>query len=160
MDTAALTPAVLPFLISLGYIFPLLQESWTSAAGFSQAACDQGVSHVTLSEVAEEQRRNQPSHWIAQLLRESVNTAGSRVQKIQRLRSCSSSVYELKRVCERRRGRNGGWMFLYSCSVLSRYENQITILSDYLEEFPETDEPVWILGRQHHLNAGICKIHL
>lgn len=54
---------------------------------------------------------------------------------------------------------------MYSCSVLSRYENQITILSDYLEEFPETDEPVWILGRQHHLNTGIfrmgiiCKIY-
>lgn len=49
---------------------------------------------------------------------------------------------------------------MYSCSVLSRYENQITILSDYLEEFPETDEPVWILGRQHHLNTGIFRIKL
>lgn len=48
--------------------------------------------------------------------------------------------------------------FVYSSSVLSRYENQITILSDYLEEFPETDEPVWILGRQHHLNTGICRV--
>lgn len=43
-------------------------------------------------------------------------------------------------------------------SVLSRYENQITILSDYLEEFPDTDEPVWILGRQHHLNEGISNV--
>ncbi|KAM6057127.1 cysteine protease ATG4A isoform 1-T1 [Theristicus caerulescens] len=45
-------------------------------------------------------------------------------------------------------------------SVLSRYENQITILSDYLEEFPETDEPVWILGRQHHLNTDKSKLLL
>uniref|UniRef100_A0A8D0EEJ8 Cysteine protease n=1 Tax=Strix occidentalis caurina TaxID=311401 RepID=A0A8D0EEJ8_STROC len=43
---------------------------------------------------------------------------------------------------------------------LSRYENQITILSDYLEEFPETDEPVWILGRQHHLNTDKSKLLL
>lgn len=49
---------------------------------------------------------------------------------------------------------------MYSCSVLSRYENQITILSDYLEEFPETDEPVWILGRQHHLNTGIFRMKI
>ncbi|KAM4886420.1 cysteine protease ATG4A isoform 2-T2 [Sylvia borin] len=45
-------------------------------------------------------------------------------------------------------------------AVLSRYENQITILSDYLEEFPETDEPVWILGRQHHLNTDKSKLLL
>nr|XP_013795725.1 PREDICTED: cysteine protease ATG4A isoform X2 [Apteryx mantelli mantelli] len=44
--------------------------------------------------------------------------------------------------------------------VLSRYENQITLLSDYLEEFPETDEPVWILGRQHHLKADKSKLLL
>uniref|UniRef100_A0A8C3RE16 Cysteine protease n=1 Tax=Cyanoderma ruficeps TaxID=181631 RepID=A0A8C3RE16_9PASS len=43
---------------------------------------------------------------------------------------------------------------------MSRYENQITILSDYLEEFPETDEPVWILGRQHHLNTDKSKLLL
>ncbi|XP_038604446.1 cysteine protease ATG4A isoform X2 [Tachyglossus aculeatus] len=30
--------------------------------------------------------------------------------------------------------------------------------SDYLEEFPETDEPVWILGRQHHLKAEKSKL--
>ncbi|OXB67610.1 hypothetical protein ASZ78_016733 [Callipepla squamata] len=37
--------------------------------------------------------------------------------------------------------------------VLSRCENHVTVLADCLEEFPDTDEPVWILGRQHQLNA-------
>lgn len=32
-------------------------------------------------------------------------------------------------------------------SVLATYENQINVLSEFLEEdFPDTDEPVWILG--------------
>ncbi|XP_065770910.1 cysteine protease ATG4A isoform X3 [Muntiacus reevesi] len=38
--------------------------------------------------------------------------------------------------------------------VLSKYENQITIFADYLEEFPDTDELVWILGKQHLLKTG------
>nr|XP_033800396.1 cysteine protease ATG4A isoform X2 [Geotrypetes seraphini] len=38
-------------------------------------------------------------------------------------------------------------------SVLCKYENQITGFSDYLEEFPETDEPVWILGLQYYVKA-------
>ncbi|XP_025071182.1 cysteine protease ATG4A isoform X5 [Alligator sinensis] len=31
---------------------------------------------------------------------------------------------------------------------------------DFLEEFPETDEPVWILGKQHHLKADKSKLLL
>ncbi|EPY74487.1 hypothetical protein CB1_001991001 [Camelus ferus] len=37
--------------------------------------------------------------------------------------------------------------------VLSKYENQITIFTDYLEEFPDADELVWILGKQHLLKT-------
>lgn len=39
-------------------------------------------------------------------------------------------------------------------SVMSKYENQILIFPDYLEEFPDTDELVWILGKQHPLKTG------
>ncbi|PNI16988.1 ATG4A isoform 1 [Pan troglodytes] len=38
-------------------------------------------------------------------------------------------------------------------SVLSKYEDQITIFTDYLEEYPDTDELVWILGKQHLLKT-------
>uniref|UniRef100_A0A7P0A158 Autophagy related 4A, cysteine peptidase n=1 Tax=Mus musculus TaxID=10090 RepID=A0A7P0A158_MOUSE len=38
-------------------------------------------------------------------------------------------------------------------SVMSKYENQILIFPDYLEEFPDTDELVWILGKQHPLKT-------
>uniref|UniRef100_A0A6Q2YZ43 Cysteine protease n=1 Tax=Esox lucius TaxID=8010 RepID=A0A6Q2YZ43_ESOLU len=31
-------------------------------------------------------------------------------------------------------------------SVLAKYENQINVFSEYLEDLPDTDEPVWILG--------------
>uniref|UniRef100_A0A8C3WN08 Cysteine protease n=1 Tax=Catagonus wagneri TaxID=51154 RepID=A0A8C3WN08_9CETA len=43
-------------------------------------------------------------------------------------------------------------------SVLSKYENQITIFSDYLEDFPDTDELVWILGKQHLLKTEKSKL--
>nr|XP_058907327.1 cysteine protease ATG4A [Kogia breviceps] len=43
-------------------------------------------------------------------------------------------------------------------SVLSKYENQITIFADYLEEFPDTDELVWILGKQHLLKTEKSKL--
>nr|KAF6491767.1 autophagy related 4A cysteine peptidase [Molossus molossus] len=43
-------------------------------------------------------------------------------------------------------------------SVLSKYENQITIFVDYLEEFPDTDELVWILGKQHLLKTEKSKL--
>uniref|UniRef100_A0A8C7BJY9 Cysteine protease n=1 Tax=Neovison vison TaxID=452646 RepID=A0A8C7BJY9_NEOVI len=43
-------------------------------------------------------------------------------------------------------------------SVLSRYENQITIFADYLEEFPDTDELVWILGKPHLLKTEKSKL--
>ncbi|KAM9667946.1 cysteine protease ATG4A isoform 4-T4 [Dama dama] len=42
--------------------------------------------------------------------------------------------------------------------VLSKYENQITIFADYLEEFPDTDELVWILGKQHLLKTEKSKL--
>uniref|UniRef100_A0A2D4PVU3 Cysteine protease n=1 Tax=Micrurus surinamensis TaxID=129470 RepID=A0A2D4PVU3_MICSU len=29
---------------------------------------------------------------------------------------------------------------------------------DYLEDLPETDEPAWILGRQHHLKTEKSKL--
>uniref|UniRef100_A0A8C8RCN5 Cysteine protease n=1 Tax=Pelusios castaneus TaxID=367368 RepID=A0A8C8RCN5_9SAUR len=45
-------------------------------------------------------------------------------------------------------------------AALSKYENQITVLSEYLEEFPETDGPVWILGRQHNLKTNKAKLLL
>ncbi|GAB5584811.1 cysteine protease ATG4A [Prionailurus iriomotensis] len=41
---------------------------------------------------------------------------------------------------------------------LSKYENQITIFADYLEEFPDTDELVWILGKQHLLKTEKSKL--
>nr|KAF6435040.1 autophagy related 4A cysteine peptidase [Rousettus aegyptiacus] len=43
-------------------------------------------------------------------------------------------------------------------SVLSKYENQITIFTDYLEDFPDTDELVWILGKQHLLKTEKSKL--
>uniref|UniRef100_F6TRM1 Cysteine protease n=2 Tax=Ornithorhynchus anatinus TaxID=9258 RepID=F6TRM1_ORNAN len=50
----------------------------------------------------------------------------------------------------------------YSTAWLTCYSgNQDTenkAFPDYLEEFPETDEPVWILGRQHHLKAEKSKL--
>ncbi|XP_072482111.1 cysteine protease ATG4A isoform X2 [Notamacropus eugenii] len=42
--------------------------------------------------------------------------------------------------------------------VFSRCERHITILSDSLEELPETDEPVWILGKQYDLQAEKSKL--
>lgn len=45
-------------------------------------------------------------------------------------------------------------MLLHFPLVMSKYENQITIFTDYLEEFPDTDELVWILGKQHLLKTG------
>uniref|UniRef100_A0A7N9VT17 Cysteine protease n=1 Tax=Mus musculus TaxID=10090 RepID=A0A7N9VT17_MOUSE len=43
-------------------------------------------------------------------------------------------------------------------SVMSKYENQILIFPDYLEEFPDTDELVWILGKQHPLKTEKSKL--
>ncbi|KAK7804403.1 hypothetical protein U0070_009333 [Myodes glareolus] len=42
--------------------------------------------------------------------------------------------------------------------AMSKYENQITIFTDYLEEFPDTDELVWILGKQHLLKTEKSKL--
>ncbi|KAG8509345.1 Cysteine protease ATG4A, partial [Galemys pyrenaicus] len=41
---------------------------------------------------------------------------------------------------------------------LSKYENQITIFADYLEDFPDTDELVWILGKQYLLKTEKSKL--
>uniref|UniRef100_A0A8C6I3T8 Cysteine protease n=1 Tax=Mus spicilegus TaxID=10103 RepID=A0A8C6I3T8_MUSSI len=43
-------------------------------------------------------------------------------------------------------------------TVMSKYENQILIFPDYLEEFPDTDELVWILGKQHPLKTEKSKL--
>ncbi|XP_078004038.1 cysteine protease ATG4A isoform X2 [Phascolarctos cinereus] len=42
--------------------------------------------------------------------------------------------------------------------VFSRCERHIAILSDSLEELPETDEPVWILGKQYDVQAEKSKL--
>uniref|UniRef100_F7HQL7 Cysteine protease n=1 Tax=Callithrix jacchus TaxID=9483 RepID=F7HQL7_CALJA len=39
-----------------------------------------------------------------------------------------------------------------------KYENQITIFTEYLEEYPNTDELVWILGKQHLLKTEKSKL--
>lgn len=41
---------------------------------------------------------------------------------------------------------------------MSKYENQILIFPDYLEEFPDTDELVWILGKQHPFKTEKSKL--
>ncbi|XP_063136364.1 cysteine protease ATG4A isoform X4 [Rattus norvegicus] len=43
-------------------------------------------------------------------------------------------------------------------SVMSKYENQIIIFTEYLEEFPDTDELVWILGKPHLLKTEKSKL--
>ncbi|EHA98054.1 Cysteine protease ATG4A [Heterocephalus glaber] len=55
-------------------------------------------------------------------------------------------------------GRAFAWGLQALPNVLSKYENQITIFADYLEEFPDTDELVWILGKQHLLKTEKSKL--
>ena len=43
-------------------------------------------------------------------------------------------------------------------SVLSKYENQITTFSEYLEEYLDTDELVWILEKQHLIKTETSKL--
>lgn len=43
---------------------------------------------------------------------------------------------------------------LSSLVVLAKYENQINVFSDYLEELPDSDEPVWILGKRYNIKTG------
>lgn len=38
-------------------------------------------------------------------------------------------------------------------AVLAKYENQINVFSDYLEELPDSDEPVWILGERYNIKT-------
>ncbi|XP_057217049.1 cysteine protease ATG4A [Triplophysa rosa] len=38
-------------------------------------------------------------------------------------------------------------------AVLATYENQINVLSEFLEDFPDTDEPVWILGACYNIKT-------
>lgn len=47
---------------------------------------------------------------------------------------------------------------LSSLVVLAKYENQINVFSDYLEELPDSDEPVWILGERYNIKTGIISI--
>uniref|UniRef100_A0AAR2K8H8 Cysteine protease n=1 Tax=Pygocentrus nattereri TaxID=42514 RepID=A0AAR2K8H8_PYGNA len=39
-------------------------------------------------------------------------------------------------------------------AVLAKYENQINVFSEYLEDLPDTDEPVWILGECYDVKTG------
>ncbi|KAL6470395.1 hypothetical protein MHYP_G00215140 [Metynnis hypsauchen] len=39
-------------------------------------------------------------------------------------------------------------------AVLAKYENQINVFSEYLEDLPDTDEPVWILGECYSVKTG------
>uniref|UniRef100_A0A6Q2YWU4 Cysteine protease n=1 Tax=Esox lucius TaxID=8010 RepID=A0A6Q2YWU4_ESOLU len=39
-------------------------------------------------------------------------------------------------------------------AVLAKYENQINVFSEYLEDLPDTDEPVWILGECYNAKTG------
>uniref|UniRef100_W5LLX4 Cysteine protease n=1 Tax=Astyanax mexicanus TaxID=7994 RepID=W5LLX4_ASTMX len=39
-------------------------------------------------------------------------------------------------------------------TVLAKYENQINVFSEFLEDIPDTDEPVWILGAYYNVKTG------
>ncbi|XP_073680759.1 cysteine protease ATG4A [Garra rufa] len=43
-------------------------------------------------------------------------------------------------------------------AVLAKYENQINVFSEFLEDFPDVDEPVWLLGSCYNLKTE--KSHL
>uniref|UniRef100_A0A674CIF8 Cysteine protease n=1 Tax=Salmo trutta TaxID=8032 RepID=A0A674CIF8_SALTR len=38
-------------------------------------------------------------------------------------------------------------------SVLAKYENQINVFSEFLEDLPDTDEPVWVLGECYNVKT-------
>ncbi|KAI1902598.1 hypothetical protein AGOR_G00017580 [Albula goreensis] len=38
-------------------------------------------------------------------------------------------------------------------AVLAKYENQINAFSEFLEDLPDTDEPVWILGARYNIRT-------
>uniref|UniRef100_A0A3B1JC39 Cysteine protease n=1 Tax=Astyanax mexicanus TaxID=7994 RepID=A0A3B1JC39_ASTMX len=38
-------------------------------------------------------------------------------------------------------------------AVLAKYENQINVFSEFLEDIPDTDEPVWILGAYYNVKT-------
>ncbi len=38
--------------------------------------------------------------------------------------------------------------------VLAKYENQINAFSEFLEDLPDVDEPVWILGECYDLKTS------
>uniref|UniRef100_A0A8C7MY32 Cysteine protease n=3 Tax=Oncorhynchus TaxID=8016 RepID=A0A8C7MY32_ONCKI len=39
-------------------------------------------------------------------------------------------------------------------AVLAKYENQINVFSEFLEDLPDTDEPVWVLGECYNAKTG------
>uniref|UniRef100_A0A8C1DNK6 Cysteine protease n=2 Tax=Cyprinus carpio TaxID=7962 RepID=A0A8C1DNK6_CYPCA len=39
-------------------------------------------------------------------------------------------------------------------AVLAKYENQINAFSEFLEDLPDVDEPVWILGARYDLKTS------
>lgn len=38
--------------------------------------------------------------------------------------------------------------------VLAKYENQINVFSEFLEDLPDTEELVWILGHSYNVKTG------
>ncbi|KAI5624671.1 cysteine protease ATG4A [Silurus asotus] len=38
-------------------------------------------------------------------------------------------------------------------AVLAKYENQINVFSEFLEDLPDTDDPVWILGESYNVKT-------
>ncbi|KAK3524493.1 hypothetical protein QTP70_029280 [Hemibagrus guttatus] len=38
-------------------------------------------------------------------------------------------------------------------AVLAKYENQINVFSEFLEDLPDTEEPVWILGESYNVKT-------
>ncbi|XP_029557399.1 cysteine protease ATG4A [Salmo trutta] len=38
-------------------------------------------------------------------------------------------------------------------AVLAKYENQINVFSEFLEDLPDTDEPVWVLGECYNVKT-------
>uniref|UniRef100_A0A8C7L5I9 Cysteine protease n=1 Tax=Oncorhynchus kisutch TaxID=8019 RepID=A0A8C7L5I9_ONCKI len=43
-------------------------------------------------------------------------------------------------------------------AVLAKYENQINVFSEFLEDLPDTDEPVWVLGECYNVKTEKTKL--
>lgn len=40
-------------------------------------------------------------------------------------------------------------------AVFAKYENQINVFSEFLEDLPDTEEPVWVLGKSYNVKTGM-----